>query len=64
MGNLKDYDVQIVFDQFIIFTAVDAHDEDEAKRVAWQKLTQDEALNLQVHVPIEYKVEWQGEYNY
>jgi hypothetical protein len=57
---MNDYDIHLVYDQFIIHTIVYADNEEQAKRVAWQKLTQDEGLSL--GLPIEYRIELQGSF--
>ena len=49
---MNDYTIKLVYDQFIITTIIYADNEEEAKRFALQKLTQDEGLN--VGEPIEH----------
>lgn len=55
---MNDYTIKLVYDQFIITTIIYADNEEEAKRFALQKLTQDEGLNL--GEPIEYQLELEG----
>lgn len=55
---MNDYTIKLVYDQFIITTIIYADNEEEAKRFALQKLTQDEGLN--VGEPIEYQLELEG----
>lgn len=43
---MNDYTATLVYDQFIITTVVYADNEEEAKRLALSKLTQDEGLNI------------------
>ena len=55
---MNDYTITLVYDQFIITTVIYADNEEEAKRYALQKLTQDEGLPL--GEPIEYQLEHEG----
>ena len=55
---MNDYTIHLVYDQFIITTIVYADNEEEAERVALQKLTQDEGLN--VGEPMYYELEHEG----
>ena len=55
---MNDYTVTLVYDQFIITTVIYADNEEEAKRFALQKLTQDEGLPL--GEPIGYWLELEG----
>jgi hypothetical protein len=55
---MNDYTITLVYDQFIITTVIYADNEEEAKRYALQKLTQDEGLPL--GEPMEYQLEHEG----
>lgn len=55
---MNDYTITLVYDQFIITTVIYADNEEEAKRYALQKLTQDEGLPL--GEPIKYQLEHEG----
>jgi hypothetical protein len=55
---MNDYTVTLVYDQFTITTVIYADNEEEAKRLALQKLTQDEGLSL--GEPMEYQLEHEG----
>lgn len=55
---MNDYTVTLVYDQFNITTVIYADNEEEAKRLALQKLTQDEGLQL--GEPMEYQLEHEG----
>ena len=57
---MKDYTIHLVYDQFCITTVIYAENEDEAERLALQKLTQDEGLN--VGEPMYYEIELEGEF--
>ena len=50
-----------VYDQFSITTVIYAENEEEAKRFALQKLTQDEGLNI--GEPMYYDLELEGVFN-
>jgi hypothetical protein len=43
---MNDYTVTLTYDLFTITTVIYADTEEEAKRFAFQKLTQDEGLNI------------------
>ena len=58
---MNDYTIHLVYDQFIITTIVYADNEEEAERVALQKMTQDEGLN--VGEPMYYELEHEGSFN-
>jgi DNA-binding winged helix-turn-helix (wHTH) protein len=55
---MNDYTVTLVYELFLITTIVYADDEEQAKRYALQKLTQDEGLPL--GEPQEYKLTLEG----
>ena len=55
---MNDYTVTLVYDQFTITTVIYADNEDEARRLALQKLTQDQGLPL--CEPMEYQLEHEG----
>lgn len=55
---MNDYTVTLVYDAFTITTIIYADNEDEAKRLSLQKLTQDEGLSL--GEPMEYQLEHEG----
>jgi hypothetical protein len=55
---MNDYTITLVYDQFIITTVIYADNEEEAKRYALQKLTQDEGLPL--GEPMEYQLKHEG----
>ena len=55
---MNDYTATLVYDQFIITTVIYADNEEEAKRFAFQKLTQDEGLSLDE--PMEYQLTHEG----
>ena len=55
---MNDYTVTLVYDQFNITTVIYADNEDEAKRLSFQKLTQDEGLSLDE--PMEYQLQHEG----
>lgn len=55
---MNDYTITLVYDQFNITTVIYADNEEEAKRLALQKLTQDEGLRL--GEPMEYQLEHEG----
>ena len=55
---MNDYTITLVYDYFSITTIVYADTEEEAKRLALQKLTQDEGLPL--GDPIDWKVTLEG----
>ena len=55
---MNDYTVTLVYDQFVITTVIYADNEEEAKRYALQKLTQDEGLPL--GEPMGYQLEHEG----
>lgn len=57
---MNDYTITLVYDQFIITTVIYADNEEEAKRLALQKLTQDEGLPL--GEPMEYQLEHEGSF--
>ena len=58
---MNDYTITLVYDQFNITTVIYADDEEQAKRYALQKLTQDEGLNI--GEPMEYQLELEGQFN-
>lgn len=55
---MNDYTVTLEYDQFIIITVIYADTEDQAKRLALAKLTQDQGLPLDE--PIGYQLELEG----
>ena len=55
---MNDYTVTLVYDQFTITTVIYADNEDEARRLALQKLTQDQGLPL--GEPMGYQLEHEG----
>ena len=55
---MNDYTVTLVYDQFTITTVIYCDNEEEAKRLALQKLTQDEGLPL--GEPMEYQLKHEG----
>lgn len=57
---MNDYTITLVYDQFNITTVIYADNEEEAKRFALQKLTQDEGLSLSE--PMEYQIELEGSF--
>ena len=58
-GNeMNDYTITLTYDQFTITTVIYADNEEEAKRLALSKLTQDEGLSL--GEPIGYSLELEG----
>jgi hypothetical protein len=57
---VNDYTITLVYDQFIITTVVYADNEEEAQRLALQKLTQDEGLPL--GEPMGYRIELEGSF--
>lgn len=50
---MKDYTVTMAYDQFSITTVIYADNEEEAQRLAMQKMTQDEGL------PLDYPQGWE-----
>ena len=57
---MNDYTVDLCYDFFIITTVIYADDEEEAKRLALQKMRQDEGLPL--GEPNYYQLQWEGEF--
>ena len=57
---MNDYTITLVYDQFSITTVIYADNEEEAKRLALVKLTQDEGLPL--GEPMEYQLTLEGEF--
>jgi hypothetical protein len=55
---VNDYTVELFYDQFIITTVIYADNDEEAERLALQKLTQDEGLNI--GEPSGYRVTLEG----
>jgi hypothetical protein len=55
---MNDYTITLTYDQFTITTVIYADNEEEAKRLALSKLTQDEGLSL--GEPIGYSLELEG----
>ena len=55
---MNDYTITLVYDQFAITTVIYADNEEEAKRLALVKLTQDEGLPL--GEPMEYQLTLEG----
>lgn len=55
---MNDYTIELEYDQFVIRTVIYANNEEEAKRFALQKLTQDEGLPL--GEPIGYWLQLEG----
>jgi hypothetical protein len=55
---MNDYTITLTYDQFTITTVIYADNEEEAKRLALSKLTQDEGLSL--GEPISYSLELEG----
>ena len=55
---MNDYTVTLVYDQFTITTVIYCDNEEEAKRLALQKLPQDQGLPL--GEPMEYQLEHEG----
>ena len=55
---MNDYTITLTYDQFTITTVIYADNEEEAKRLALSKLTQDEGLPL--GEPIGYSLEMEG----
>lgn len=55
---MNDYTVTLTYDLFTITTVIYADTEEEAERFAFQKLTQDEGLNI--GEPMGYQVELEG----
>lgn len=57
---MNDYTVTLAYDQFVITTVIYADNEEEAKRLVLQKLTQDEGLNI--GEPIHYEIQLEGSF--
>jgi hypothetical protein len=57
---MNDYTITLVYDQFAITTVIYADNEEEAKRLALVKLTQDEGLPL--GEPMEYRLTLEGSF--
>lgn len=57
---MNDYTIKLVYDQFVITTVIYADDEEEAQRLALQKLTQDEGLNI--GEPMGYQIQLEGSF--
>ena len=55
---MNDYTITLTYDQFTITTVIYADNEEQAKRLALFKLTQDEGLSL--GEPISYSLELEG----
>jgi hypothetical protein len=55
---MNDYTIKLVYDQFVITTVIYADNEEEAKRLALWKLTEDERLNI--GEPMYYELELEG----
>jgi hypothetical protein len=55
---MNDYTIKLVYDQFVITTVIYADNEEEAKRLALWKLTEDEGLNI--GEPMYYELELEG----
>jgi len=58
---MNDYTITLVYDLFNITTVVYADNEEEAKRVALQKL--DQECGLPLEEPMEYQLELEGKFN-
>lgn len=57
---MKDYTVIMAYDQFSITTVIYADNEEEAQRLAMQKMTQDEGLFL--NYPQAWEIVLEGEF--
>lgn len=57
---MKDYTVTMAYDQFSITTVIYADNEEEAQRLAMQKMTQDEGLPL--NYPQGWEIVLEGEF--
>ena len=57
---MNDYTVTLAYDQFLITTVIYADNEEEAQRLALQKLTQDEGLNI--GEPMGYQIQLEGSF--
>ena len=55
---MNDYTINLVYDQFVITTVIYADNEEEAKRLALRKLTEDEGLSIEN--PMYYELELEG----
>ena len=55
---MNDYWVEMHYDLFLIGTYISADNEEQAKRYALQKMTQDEGLPL--GEPNYYNLTWEG----
>ena len=55
---MNDYTITLVYDQFIITTVIYADNEEEAQRLAHNKLTEEEGLPL--GEPMGYRIELEG----
>ena len=55
---MNDYTIKLVYDQFVITTVIYADNEEEAKRLALWKLTEDEGLSI--GEPMYYELELEG----
>jgi hypothetical protein len=58
---MNDYTITLVYDLFNITTVIYADDEEQAKRYALQKLSQD--CGLPLGEPMEYQLELEGIFN-
>jgi hypothetical protein len=57
---MNDYTITLVYDLYNITTVIYADNEEEAKRLALQKLTQDEGLLL--GEPMGYEITLEGSF--
>jgi hypothetical protein len=57
---MNDYTITLVYDLYNITTVIYADNEEEAKRLALQKLTQDEGLPL--GEPMGYEITLEGSF--
>ena len=59
---MNDYDVTFVADYFSIYTTISADDEEQAERLAFDKLYNENNVNMWHHKFIEKRVEKVGEW--